>query len=330
MKLIINDNRVWNSMIKGAEMALALRDTGSVLVNLNGESPALDQTELPALFDFLKSQNLDVSNITVSTGNPLEAYCGINVVHDSGAFYEIDLFQKNLHLIPTGKKIKYHFGNFISRTTLPRLVIAGHLYANYREKTLQTFHYDHASDYHKTHLGMDMLIHEYGPNSPEFNEAVILLRDSPLLKEAVDTYPILHTVNTLHNLINPCQWYKEIFVDVICETWYQGQNFYITEKFWRAVATKTPFIIQGAQHILTNLKKLGFETFEDYWDEGYQEDPAFHNISEIKKILNALSELPLSELEQKYLSMKELLDHNYRVFTKISRNDIIKVRQSSK
>lgn len=327
MKLIVNGSRVWDPLIKGAEIALALRNDGKVLIDLNGESPSLDHTALPEYFSYLESQGLDTANITVLTGNPLESYRHATIQHNSDAFYEIKIFQDNASSIPTHKNIKYHFGNFVSRTTLPRLVLSSHLYTNYREKTFQTFHYDHSNDYHKTHLEMDALIHQYGPNSVEFNEAVCLLKASPLLQETVKSYPILHISDQLPNIMNPCQWYPDIFVDVICETWYQGQIFYITEKFWRAVSTKTPFIIHGAQNILTNLKKLGFKTFDEFWDEGYQEDPSFYNITGIKQVLQNIASQPLDEIRWMYKNMQEIVDHNYQVFMNISRHDIIKVRE---
>lgn len=322
MILIINDETVWDPLVKAAEVLFELQTNGHAIIDLHGESPSLDQTPLPAFFDYLETQGVDLRKITVLTGNPCEQYDRVCVKHDPSCFYEIPLFQQNLHRIPTTKDIKYHFGNFVSRTTMPRLVIASHLYSNYQNKTFQTFHYDHTSSYHKTHLELDRLLHEYGANSAEFNEACTLLKAAPLLKEEIESYPIIHIKENLKHLINPCQWYQNIFVDVICETWYHGTNFYITEKFWRAVTTKTPFIIHGAQNILANLRNMGFKTFSDYWDEGYQEDPAFYNIKEIKKVLAHLSTKSVAELSEMHKSMQDILDHNYNVFQELKNTDI--------
>ena len=327
IKVIVDGERVWEPMIKAAEIALALKDDRPVCVDLNGESPSIDNTPLPQFFRYLESNNIDISKITVLTGNPLEQYQGVKIEHDELAFYEIRMFQNHLDQIPTHKNIQYHFGNLISKTSLPRLVIASHLFANYKEKTLQTFHYNHVSDYHKTHLDFDNFLHHYGPNSREFDEAILLLKSSPILREPMKTYPILQVNDEIENVLVPCRWYPEIFVDVICETWYQGTNFYITEKFWRAVATKTPFIIQGPQNVLSNLKKLGFRTFDKFWDEGYQEDYSFYNIYEIKKVIKTISELSLEQINQMYHDMKDILDHNYEILQDISCHDIKNVRK---
>ncbi len=326
MHLGINNDKVWQPLQKGAEIALELIKHNRVVIDLDGESPAIESTALPQLFDFLESQGIDLKNITVETGNPIEKYDKIVVRHFPQCFYEIWLFQQHIDDIPTTKNIRYHFGNFVSRTSVPRLIIASHLYTNYQSQTLQTFHYDWRSDYHKTHLDLDGLLHIYGPNSAEFDEAIALLKNSPVLKEEIDTYPILHfdEQGKTNNLINICQWYQDIFVDVICETWYTGNNFYITEKFWRAVATKTPFIIQGSQHIVRNLRRLGFRTFDEFWDEGYSEDPYPYNISVIKQVIEHLSKKSITELEQMYAQMDEILTWNRNVFLDIRPEDIEK------
>jgi hypothetical protein len=320
MKLIINDVRIWDPMTKAAEILYELK-LGPVEIHLNNESPALEETELPAFFDFIACQGADLSKITITTGNPLETYDRVNIVFDPTAMFELEHFQMVAEQIPKTKDIQYHFGSLVSRTTLPRLVLSSFLYANHRNKTFQTFHYNHNSDYHKTHLELDRLIHEYGPNSVEFDEAVMLLKSSPLLKEEVETYPILHP----ENLMTPCNWYSSFAVDIICETWYQGSNFFVTEKFWRAVATKTPFIIHGPQNILTNLKKLGFKTFSDFWDEGYQEDPYYHNIYEIKQVINELSKKSVDEINFMLYNMQDILDHNYSVFMNVTYQDFNKI-----
>lgn len=321
MQLILDNYNVWNPMQKAAEIALELERNGSVTIDLHGESPDISQTILPEFFNFLSSQDLDTSKIKIVTGNPLESYTGANISVDYDAFYEIDLFQSNIEKISTTKTIKYHFGNFVSKANLPRLVLASHLYSNYAKKTSQTFHYTHNSHYHKNYAMLDKVLNEYGISSPEFQEACVLLKHSPLLKDAVE-YPILVVKDKIDNLLNPCQWYKEIFVDIICETWYTGNSFYVTEKFWRAVATKTPFIIQGSRHVLTNLKKLGFKTFDKYWDEGYQEDPSYYNLTEIKKVIEFIGKKSIGELDDMYNDMQDILEHNRQVFLNMSAHDI--------
>lgn len=321
---MIND-RIWHPMVKAAEIALALERHGSVTVDLQGEAPVIQDTMLTELFAYLESQQLDISKINVLTGNPLETYNKTGVTFESKSFYEFELFQKYHKNVPTYKNIKYHFGNFVSRTTMPRLTIASHLYSNYKHQTLQTFHYDHSSEYHKTHIELDKLLNEYGPNSVEFNEAVNLLKATPIIQAPVSSYPIIHRTETVMTEIS--QWYPKFFVDVICETWPTEDGFYVTEKFWRAVATKTPFVIYGSRYVLTNLKKLGFKTFSNYWDEGYQEDFSKDRINLIKQVLKQIANIPSDELTTIYHDMKSILDHNYEIFMNFTHDELKKLSQ---
>jgi len=323
MKIIIND-RIWDPMIKAAEIALTLERHGSVVIDLNGEAPAIEDTMLCDLFAYLESQNLDISKITVLTGNPIETYNKTSVRFVPESFYEFALFQEYHKNIPTHKNIKYHFGNFVSRTTMPRLLIASHLYSNYQDKTFQTFHYDYSNEYHKTHIELDKLLNEYGAKSVEFDEAVNLLKNSPIVQTPVKSYPILHYTEDI--MTEPCRWYPNFFVDVICETWPNEQGFYVTEKFWRAVATKTPFIIYGPRHVLTNLKKLGFKTFDNYWNEGYQEDFSRDRINIIKQVIKQLSNESVDVLNNMYMDMQSILNHNHEIFMNFTHNDLKKLK----
>jgi hypothetical protein len=322
MNLSISNENIWNPLIKSAEIILELDRIGSACIDLKGESPAIDETSLPEFFLFLQEQGYDTSKITVLTGNPLENNKQVRIEHNPDAHYEIALLQKYSERIPTHKNIKYYFGNFVSRTNLPRLIIASHLFSNYKDKTFQTFHYQTDNLYHKNHLELDRLVAEYGANSVEFDEAVFLLKNAPILKEEIASYPIIHVNQDI--MISPCQWYPNIFVDIICETWFRGTNFYITEKFWRAVATKTPFIIQGPQYVLDNIKKLGFKTFHDFWDEGYSDDPSLFNLNSIKYTIGSIAKEPMDEIVWMYRNMKDIVDHNYEIFMNITKHDIKK------
>ena len=88
------------------------------------------------------------------------------------------------------------------------------------------------------------------------------------------------------------------------------------------MCTRTPFIIVGPQHILKNLQRLGFRTFDQWWDEGYDLDPSYHNIEEIKKVLAGLGRLSTQQLTKMYLDMAPVLDHNINRFRTLSYQDI--------
>jgi hypothetical protein len=318
----INDHRVWDPMSTAVHVCMALNQHQHVELFFDNEAPNIRGTELVDFFNTLQQHGIDLKRISVITGNLCESYPQVTVIKDTHAMFELSEFQKVSDQLPKHKNIKYHFGMLVGRCTMPRLVLASHLYANYKEKTFQTFHWQADHDYYRTHFELEALVHEYGPCSPEFDEAVALLQAAPLMQHPVKQYPILHP----ENLHAACAWYPDFFVDVVCETWYTGNTFFLTEKFWRAVATRTPFIIHGPQWILQRLKQIGFKTFDSWWDEGYSEDPVHHNIVEIKRVLHFLSQRSTTELNHMYDQMQSVLDHNYQVFKTLRYQDFDKLK----
>ena len=320
----INDQRVWNPMAVAAEICMTLNSHDQVELFFDNEAPNIVDTELPDFFRTLAQFGIDLSRITAVTGNLFESYPDIQIKKDSTAMFEWSDYQRVCDQLPKHKNIQKHFGMLVSRCTMPRLVLASHLYTNYKEKTFQTFHWQQHNDYHRTHLELEDVIHQYGIHSAEFDEAVNLLKHAPLIKQPVAQYPISHPAN-LHEA---CAWYPDFFVDIVCETWYGGNTFFLTEKFWRAVATRTPFIVHGPQWILQRLRQLGFQTFSAWWDEGYSEDPGHHNIVEIKRVLHYLSQKDLHQLNLIYQQMQSVLDHNLQVFKNLRNEDFARLEES--
>jgi hypothetical protein len=116
-------------------------------------------------------------------------------------------------------------------------------------------------------------------------------------------------------------YYDSIFVDIVNQTYFTGNTFFLDDKFWRSVVTKTPFIVQGPQHFLSNLKQLGFKTFDHWWDEGYSEDPPDYQLQEIIKVVDTIAQWDTDKLRTTYNEMKPVLDHNYTTFMNLTAQD---------
>jgi len=313
-----SDSHIWDGEIVATEIAYKIGQYGSIIIDLNLEAPDISTTELKNILDCLSDNGVEYNQIEIHTGNILESYDRFKVVKHVKWMYELEMFQQLSNSISKEKKIKKHFGCFVGRSNITRLILASHLWTNYADKTLLTYHFTPGHDFHRAHLGLENIIYYFGIHSQEYCEAIKLLNVAPLkIEEKKSSYPIVNQ----HAIINPCTWYKDIFVDIVCETFSNGNVFFLTEKFWRAVATKTPFIIQGSQFTIRRLKQLGFKTFNCWWDEGYDEDPYLYSQTEIKKVLAHLSVLSIYELEQMYSEMKSNLEHNYNLMMQLTYKD---------
>jgi hypothetical protein len=291
-----------------------------IKLSTNNEGPCAESLGLYDLLDSAcKKFNYPKSKISLQTCNLVEQH----------QEYQIDIRPQFIYL-NSAKKVRVedikekkfdgklkHFGLFIGHSNLPRLHLSSHVRALYKNKTCQTFHYTRNSDYHKPFLFLENMISGKFPWK-DVNRAIKLVKQSPIVIDEINQYPILSP-----ETFNICKIYNTFFVDIVCLTYFSGNTFYIDEKIWRPMLSKTPFIVQGPQFFLQRLQHLGFKTFKNYWSEGYSEDPAEHQNHEIFKVLKKLSKLSIAELANMYEDMKLILDHNYNLMHQITKNDFM-------
>ena len=176
-------------------------------------------------------------------------------------------------------------------------------------------HYDSSNDFHKSHIGLEESITKF--NIVNVSAEADFLSQCPIKLNNKDIcYPILHDQ---HNDIHT--YYSKFFVEIVCETYYSGESFFPTEKTYRCIAMKTPFIIQGPTWFLENLKKLGFKTFSKFWNEGYSEDPPAIALLGILEVINTLQKLTAQEISTMYNEMKPILEHNYTTLMNLTNSD---------
>jgi len=309
------------------------------VLDFNLEGPCFEYNGLYRLLDsFCSLTGFDPSRITLLTGNMIEQHPAYRVQLMPRFWYEVFEIQQwcRQNIIDTGNQPAYHFANFIGRSTWHRLWTATILDCYHSRRTLQTFnssvrsHYvvkDHTVDC----LGLDDLVRnecDIIPSVVEFLQTCprTIANDAAEIQDVAtyipqsECYPIQHPAN-----LNILKYYHKIFVDIVCETRIMGNVFFVTEKTWRCIVARRPFIVVGSQHFLANLKRLGFKTFNDWWDEGYDEYAPQQRIKEIEKILAQISNWSLIELHNKLQQMHATLEHNYAVFQSLTYQQIQKV-----
>lgn len=65
------------------------------------------------------------------------------------------------------------------------------------------------------------------------------------------------------------RFYPQFQIELVVETCVAGETFFPTEKTVRAISGKKPMLIFGPKFFIANLKKLGFQTYNQCWDESY-------------------------------------------------------------
>ena len=107
-----------------------------------------------------------------------------------------------------------------------------------------------------------------------------------------------------------CSWHQEeSYLNIVSESVFdRPDTLDISEKTWKPIAMKMPFIIIGQPFILKKLREYGYKTFP--WDESYDEivDPDKRMESIIDLVVALNSRKDFVELIE---SCEDIVDHNF-------------------
>lgn len=120
--------------------------------------------------------------------------------------------------------------------------------------------------------------------------------------------------------------FQDIFLWVAGETYCPNGYPYFTEKTVKAILYERPFVSYGNPGTLAYLRDYGFKTFNEYWDESYDnEKDDDKKIEMIAEIIRNLCKKNLKEINQLYDNMKPLLEYNKNLLVKTDwRKDLVK------
>ena len=118
-------------------------------------------------------------------------------------------------------------------------------------------------------------------------------------------------------LLSPLDKLMESFIFVVTETCYWQNKTHLTEKIFKPIVLRMPFLLVGCVNNLAYLRSYGFKTFSDFWDEGYDsiEDPILRMQSVVGILKDIASMSPEQQLSM-LRDMEPILEHNYNLFNK--------------
>jgi hypothetical protein len=102
---------------------------------------------------------------------------------------------------------------------------------------------------------------------------------------------------------------------LVTETVATGRRQHLTEKTFKPIALRMPFMIVGCAGSLSYLRSYGFQTFSTLWDESYDDEVNdIKRYEKIGKILKELDSCNNAEKQRIFESAREICEHNYRHF----------------
>lgn len=112
--------------------------------------------------------------------------------------------------------------------------------------------------------------------------------------------------------MNP-EWYDQTYMSMVVETFVRPASKYtptfITEKTFKPIAFQHPFVVYGNRGTLRTLRNWGFETFDNLWDESY--DELVNNDARRDAVIDILNHI---EPCKHTTETQRRLEHNHRLF----------------
>jgi hypothetical protein len=302
--IIPADSFIWNKL--DLLKFLIGNQKQNIFISTNEEGCCLKSIGLYEILDLF-----EFKSVTIETNNILETHDRYNIV--GSKFFKF--FQT------TSTYTEYHywnkekiFGAFYNRPIWHRIGLASELTHEYNDNSLINFRANPHDDDARQFFELQRLFEV----APESGKKFFQVADKfPVQLESTDGYTLGAT--TKQHTDQLCHFYPNIFVDIVAETFVNGETFFATEKTIRPMLLKKPFIIMGPKNFLIHLRQLGFKTFYEFWNEDYdgfdnrfrrQANFKYQKILQVIEFLNSKSK---NELEDMYNSMQHILDHNHNL-----------------
>jgi hypothetical protein len=124
---------------------------------------------------------------------------------------------------------------------------------------------------------------------------------------------------------------NDSFWHIVTETVFYYDKLHLTEKIFKPIVMKQPFMLVAAAGNLAYLKSYGFKTFGDYIDESYDKitDPV-ERLSAIIRTMKSISSLSVEQKENLSVCLQPIVDFNKNwFFSKEFFNNIVSEYQNN-
>lgn len=107
---------------------------------------------------------------------------------------------------------------------------------------------------------------------------------------------------------------EKSLLNVVTETLYDGHRQHLTEKTFKPIVMQQPFVLVSCKGSLEYLRRYGFKTFGEFWNEDYDDKDDDFRIIRIGKLLADIDALSIKEKQQLQQHMTPIVEHNFNWF----------------
>lgn len=96
---------------------------------------------------------------------------------------------------------------------------------------------------------------------------------------------------------------------------------FLTRITFKSLVYQRPLLMVGAPGCLALLRELGFQTFDQFWDESYDQEPQLERrVEAVIRVIHERRNATAHDLQQYYRQLEPVLQHNYNHL----RNDFVR------
>jgi len=162
------------------------------------------------------------------------------------------------------------------------------------------------------------LLHDF--NASHYDAELPLNYDVDDHNSATDLKPSSGHIPMLIKDVNhwntvPTMLSTDNLIFVVTDTPFQtNEPLFTTEKTWKPMLLKMPFILLSNAGTLQYLKSLGYKTFDHMWSEDYDDIQDQHNrMTAVCDLVKKLSSMHTDNLKKLVQQNYHILEHNYKL-----------------
>lgn len=106
---------------------------------------------------------------------------------------------------------------------------------------------------------------------------------------------------------------RNTWVSVVSEASFAEKTCFISEKTFKPIAARHPFILYGNKNSLKYLRDLGYKTFNGFINESYDELDTWERLEAIIQEIKRIKSMSFEQKINWYDSMRDILDYNYDI-----------------
>lgn len=239
----------------------------------------------------------------------IEAFFQCEMLKNSTVVPAIELNKKQKRFINLNMRPRVHRYLMLSYLIYRRVVDQGYIsWSNSGVQSWREILKNHSHD----HLSWYGQLSHYDQNDFEFFHFVItnktikdMILDSATWNDPKEVW------------VGPAEYYQMACVDLVNETHFElyGDAF-LTEKTFKPIAYGLPFVFNASQGHLKQVKKMGYESFPELFDETYDDMPG--SIEKIAAVGDQIVDFCTSNHKVRLLETSpeilEKLKHNQNLF----------------